>query len=141
MNNWGLYVLFLIVAAGIWEIYKECRSGALVRKALASYRLPDHYHEAHTEPLMRVTCKMKPWAFWGLYILLLVVILSAFAMILPVLLTGDFGKMSVSKMQSPHLRFIAGLLFLVGGTFKTGPFLLIKIIVLALKRGGPFLFF
>ena len=142
MNNWGLYVLFLIVAAGVWEIYKECRSGALVRKALASYRLPDISRDVYAEPLMRVACKIKPRAFWGLCIFMLVLMsFAAFYVVLPVLLTGDFSEMNVPKWKSPHLMFIIALLLLVGGTFKTGPFLLIKGMIAIVIRRGPFLFF
>jgi hypothetical protein len=142
LTHWGIYVLFLIVAAGAWEIYKECRSGYLVRKTLASYRLPDLSRDVHAEPFMRTTLKMKPWVLWGLCIFLLAPIISSAAFyVVIVLLTGDFSEIPVSPRDSPHILFIAFLLIIVGGTIKQGPFLLIKWMIAALKTRRPFLFF
>jgi hypothetical protein len=131
----------LIAAAGVWEFYKECRRGALVRKALASYRLPDISRDVYAEPFMRVTPppQLNAWKFLALFITVITVVLIMSFYVVRVILTGDFGE--IRGRWEPHLGFILLLYTLTGGTIKLGPFLLIKAMIKGLQMRGPLLFF
>lgn len=143
LKYWNFYLLFLIVALGLWEIYKECRSGALVRKSLASYRSQGNYQGSQGEPFIRIKHKMKAWNILGVYLLFLVFMLGmAFNFVLPVLLTGDFSEMSgLPEMHKTPLTFVMVLLAIVCGTSEIGPFLLIKLLIFGFKKTGTLLFF
>jgi len=141
LRHWGLYVLGLICIAGAWEIYKGFRTWARDKKSAGSQH---QYHDPHAEPLFHVTPKFTRKERWGYFVVLLM-IFAGFYEVLSVLLTSDLYAMFAADPLRPAgtiLYFFSCLFLITAGTFATGPFVLIKIMVMAAKTLlGTYLFF